>query len=448
MVEEPVETGDPGSSAPDPAARMGDVDRADHKILPTGVGELDRVLGGGLVPGAVALVGGPPGVGKSTLLLQAAAGLARRHGPVLYVSAEESAAQLRNRAERLRAVHDDLWVTAASELPGIGEHLAQVRPVACVVDSIQTIRDPSIGSAPGSVTQVRDSAQWLVQRAREADVAMVLVGHLTKDGSLAGPRVLEHVVDTVVSFDGDGHQTLRMLRADKHRHGPTGELGLLEMTGRGLTDVVDASAMFLADRCVDVPGSAVIATIDGDRPLLVELQSLVVSSPLPAPRRSAQGVDASRLSVLLAVLQQRAGVPCANRDVYVSAAGGAKVTEPGADLGLCLAVASSVAGVAVPSDLAVCGEVGLAGELRRPTGVDRRLAEAHRLGYRTVLVPATVEPGRIPLRLLRAGSVAEALSLVLGPVSAPRPVDSVRDSSAQRLHAEGSRSGQPRNGSP
>jgi DNA repair protein RadA/Sms len=398
--------------------------------LITGVGEFDRVLGGGLVAGAATLVGGPPGIGKSTLLLQAAAGLARRHGPVLYVSAEESLAQVRQRAGRLRAVHEDLWVTAASDLDQIAQQLDQVQPVACIVDSVQTVSDPSISSAPGSLAQVRDSAQWLVHQARARSAAMVLVGHVTKEGTLAGPRVLEHVVDTVVSFDGDGHHALRMLRVGKHRHGPTGELGVLEMTGRGLIDVLDASALFLADRCIDVPGSAVVATIDGDRPLLVELQSLVVDSSLPAPRRSAQGVDSSRLSVLLAVLQQRAGVPCGSRDVYVSAAGGARVVEPGADLGLCLAVASSMAGITLPSDLVVCGEVGLAGELRRPVGIEQRLAEAERVGYRTALVPATVEPGRSSLGMLRAGSVTEALDQVLGSSERRGPVDLVRGSSA------------------
>ncbi len=410
--------------------RLGAVDGSDHRVLSTGVGELDRVLGGGLVAGAATLVGGPPGIGKSTLLLQAAAGLARRHGPVLYVSAEESLAQVRQRADRLRAVHDDLWVTAAAELGQIAAQLDRVQPVACVVDSVQTVNDPSLGSAPGSVAQVRDSAQWLVHQARARSAAMVLVGHVTKEGTLAGPRVLEHVVDTVISFDGDGHHALRMLRVGKHRHGPTGELGVLEMTGRGLIDVADASALFLADRCVEAPGSAVVATIDGDRPLLVELQSLVVASSLPSPRRSAQGVDSSRLSVLLAVLQQRAGVACGTLDVYVSAAGGARVVEPGADLGLCLAVASSLAGVTLPGDLVVCGEVGLAGELRRPVGVERRLAEAERVGYRSALVPATVEPGRSSLRLIRVGSVSEALAQVLGPGSGPSAVDLVRGSSA------------------
>ena len=417
-------------SETEPPERLGEVDGSHHRVLTTGVGEFDRVLGGGLVAGAATLVGGPPGIGKSTLLLQAAAGLARRHGPVLYVSAEESLAQVRQRADRLRTVHEHLWVTAASDLDQIAQQLDQVQPVACIVDSVQTVSDPSIPAAPGSLAQVRDSAQWLVHQARARSAAMVLVGHVTKEGTLAGPRVLEHVVDTVVSFDGDGHHALRMLRVAKHRHGPTGELGVLEMTGRGLIDVADASALFLADRCVEVPGSAVVATIDGDRPLLVELQALVVPSSLPAPRRSAQGVDSSRLSVLLAVLQQRAAVSCGSRDVYVSAAGGARVVEPGADLGLCLAIASSMAGITLPSELVACGEVGLAGELRRPVGIEQRLAEAERVGYRTALVPATVEPGRSSLRLLRAASVTEALDQVLGSSGRRGPVDLVRGSSA------------------
>ena len=430
MVEEAGSGRARAASTAEPLERLGEVDGSHHRVLFTGVGEFDRVLGGGLVAGAATLVGGPPGIGKSTLLLQAAAGLARRHGPVLYVSAEESLAQVRQRADRLRAAHDQLWVTAASDLDQVAQQLDQIQPVACVVDSVQTVSDPSITSAPGSLAQVRDSAQWLVHQARARSAAMVLVGHVTKEGTLAGPRVLEHVVDTVVSFDGDGHHALRLLRVGKHRHGPTGELGVLEMTGRGLIDVVDASALFLADRCVEVPGSAVVATIDGDRPLLVELQSLVVASTLPAPRRSAQGVDSGRLSVLLAVLQQRAGVSCDARDVYVSAAGGARVVEPGADLGLCLAIASSVADVTLPSDLVVCGEVGLAGELRRPVGIDKRLAEAERVGYRAALVPATVEPGRSSVRLLRVASVTQALDRVLGSSGPLGPVDMVRGSSA------------------
>lgn len=430
MIEEARSGRTRAASTAEPPERLGEVDGSRHRVLSTGVGEFDRVLGGGLVAGAATLVGGPPGIGKSTLLLQAATGLARRHGPVLYVSAEESLAQVRQRADRLRAVHDQLWVTAASDLDQVAQQLDHVQPVACIVDSVQTVSDPSITSAPGSLAQVRDSAQWLVHQARARSAAMVLVGHVTKEGTLAGPRVLEHVVDTVVSFDGDGHHALRMLRVGKHRHGPTGELGVLEMTGRGLIDVVDASALFLADRCIEVPGSAVVATIDGDRPLLVELQSLVVASTLPAPRRSAQGVDSGRLSVLLAVLQQRAGVSCDARDVYVSAAGGARVVEPGADLGLCLAIASSVAGITLPSDLVVCGEVGLAGELRRPVGIDQRLAEAERVGYRAALVPATVEPGRSSVRLIRVASVAEALDRVLGSSGPRGPVDLLRGSSA------------------
>ncbi len=410
--------------------RLGAVDGSDHRVLPTGVGELDRVLGGGLVAGAATLVGGPPGIGKSTLLLQAAAGLARRHGPVLYVSAEESLAQVRQRADRLRAVHDDLWVTAASELGQIAGQLDRVQPVACIVDSVQTVNDPSIGSAPGSVAQVRDSAQWLVHQARARSAAMVLVGHVTKEGTLAGPRVLEHVVDTVVSFDGDGHHALRMLRVGKHRHGPTGELGVLEMTGRGLIDVADAERALPGRPVRRGPGFGRGGhhrrrpTTAGRAPVVGRRQLIARAAPVG----SGGGCQPALGPPGRAPTARRRGMRRA-RCLRVGR-GRARVVEPGADLGLCLAVASSLAGVTLPGDLMVCGEVGLAGELRRPVGIERRLAEAERVGFRAALVPATVEPGRSPLHLIRVGSVSEALEQVLGPTYGPSTVDLMRGSSA------------------
>jgi len=387
------------------------VDGARAEPAPTHVAELDRVLGGGLVPGSVTLVGGEPGAGKSTLLLSAAAAVARHGRRSLYVSAEEGEHQVRARAQRLGALEPDLWLLAETVLPNVIAALDTVRPDLVVVDSVQTVVDPDLASAPGSVVQVRDCAHRLVQEARRRQVAIVLVGHVTKDGTLAGPRVLEHVVDTVLSFEGDRHHALRLLRAVKHRFGPTQELGVFEMTGRGLASVVDPSGMLLADRRCGVPGSVVVPAIEGQRPLLVEMQALVTSSPLGTPRRSAQGVDPGRLSMLLAVLGERANIPFGTSDVYVSAVGGVRLDEPGTDLATCLALASARAGVAVAPTLVACGEVGLGGELRQVGQTPRRLAEAARLGFTHAIVPASAPNGVPGIEVRRVASLAEAIAL-------------------------------------
>jgi DNA repair protein RadA/Sms len=294
-------------------------------------------------------------------------------------------------------------------LPNIVAALDAVRPDLVVVDSIQTVVDPDLGSAPGSVVQVRDCAHRLVQEARRRQMAVLLVGHVTKDGTLAGPRVLEHVVDTVLSFEGDRHHALRLLRAVKHRFGPTHELGVFEMTGGGLVGVADPSGMLLADRRCGVPGSVVVPAIEGQRPLLVEIQALVTSSPLG--RRSAQGVDPGRLSMLLAVLSERAGIPFGTSDVYVSAVGGVRLDEPGTDLATCLALASAQTGTAVAPTLVACGEVGLGGELRQVGQTPRRLAEAARLGFTHAIVPASAPNGVSGIEIRRVGSLAEAVAL-------------------------------------
>ena len=293
---------------PATAMPISEVDVTAWEARSTGIPELDRVLGGGLVPGSVTLIGGEPGIGKSTLLLQALASMAGASQRCLLVSAEESAQQVRLRAERLGALHPRLWLLSETELPAILTALDEVAPVVVVVDSIQTVFDPDLSSAPGTVTQVRECAHRLVRVAKDRNLAVVLVGHVTKDGGLAGPRVLEHVVDTVLSFEGERHHALRLLRATKHRFGSTNELGLFEMTGTGLVGVPDAGALFLADRRPGVPGSVVVPTLDGQRPLLVELQALVAATPttIPNPRRSAQGVDGGRLALLLAVLDREA----------------------------------------------------------------------------------------------------------------------------------------------
>lgn len=377
----------------------------------TGIAELDVVLGGGLVHGSVTLLGGEPGIGKSTLLLQL---LAARSGPALYVTAEESAQQVRLRAERLGAIQSDVWLHAETSLPHIVQAIDDTSPEVVVVDSIQTVADPGLTSPPGSVGQVRGCAHRLVAEAKERGVAIVLVGHVTKEGSLAGPRALEHVVDTVLQFEGDRHHALRLLRAVKHRFGPTNELGLFEMAAHGLVGVPDPSTMFLADRRTGVPGSAVVPTMEGRRPIVVELQALTTPSVPNVPtRRSAQGLDGGRLSMLMAVLGQRGRVPVGEYDVYASAAGGAKLTEPGLDLGVCLAVAGAVSDSPLPPDLAMFGEVGLGGEVRQVAHSERRLIEAARLGFRRVIVPAnspeTDDDIAEQIGVIRVRTVVEAL---------------------------------------
>ena len=418
LVEEvlaaPV-TGRPSPGSPSPMAELSllhDIDALLAQPQPTGIGELDRVLGGGIVRGSVTLLGGEPGIGKSTLLLQL---LAWWPGPTLYITAEESPQQVRVRAERLGAVRSDLWMAAETSLAAIVAAIERTRPELVVVDSIQTIADHTSTSAMGSVAQVRACAQQLVVEAKRRDVAVVLVGHVTKDGALAGPRVLEHVVDTVLSFEGERHHALRILRAVKHRFGSTDELGLFEMTGQGLIGVPDPSALFLTDRRTTSPGSVVVPAMDGRRPLLVEVQALAVPIPPGIPgRRNAQGLDAGRLALLLAVLQRHVGVRTNEHDVYTSLAGGLRVVEPGTDLALALAVASSITDIPVPEHVIVVGEVGLGGEVRQVAHAKRRLAEAVRMGFERAIVPSAT-PDVDGMRLRRVRTVAEALRAAGNP---------------------------------
>ncbi|HWC12761.1 MAG TPA: DNA repair protein RadA [Acidimicrobiales bacterium] len=406
----------------DPAVPLAEVVADASGARPTGLPELDRVLGGGLVPGSVTLLGGEPGIGKSTLLLQMLAAVAATGARGLLVSAEESAEQVRLRAERLGAALAGVWVVSETELTALGAAVDDVAPGLLAVDSIQTVFDAELDSAPGSVAQVRHCAHRLVRLAKERDLATVLVGHVTKEGALAGPRVLEHVVDTVLSFEGDRYHALRLLRAVKHRFGATGELGVFQMGEAGLTAVPDVAALFLADRRPGVPGSAVVPALDGRRPLLVEVQALVTAKQLAVPRRSAEGVDAGRLALIAAVLHERCGVRLAERDVYALAAGGVRVVEPAADLGLALAVASAHSGVALPPDMVACGEVGLGGELRRPAQLDRRLAEAGRLGFPRAIVPTSAPDPPTGMAVVRAATLAEAvatLGLAVGPPCTP-----------------------------
>ena len=392
-------------TAPQPIA---EVDGLGAARLPTGVGELDRVLGGGIVAGSVTLVGGEPGMGKSTLLLQALGSLAARGHRCLLVSAEESAAQVRLRADRLGTLAPDLLVVTETSLPVIAAHVEATGPVVCAIDSIQTVHDPDAPGAAGSVAQVRDGAQAVVRLAKARGMSVLLVGHVTKDGGLAGPRALEHVVDTVLSFEGDRHHALRMLRALKHRFGPTDELGLLEMTEDGLAAVDDPSGLFLADRRAGAEGSVVTCAIEGSRPLCVEVQALVAKSGGQYPRRVTQAIDATRLATLLAVLENHAGVEVAGRDVYASIAGGARVADPGVDLAVALAVAGAHLGRPTDPDTVVIGELGLGGEVRQAPPAGRRLGEAQRLGFRSAVVPRSTPDVR-GITLIRVGDLREAL---------------------------------------
>lgn len=393
-----------------PARPSTDLAGEEVAARPTGVGELDRVLAGGLVPGSVTLLGGAPGTGKSTLVLQAAAGLAAAGATVLYACAEESPAQVRDRARRLGALHDRLWLVGESLVPRVLAAVDDVQPDVLIVDSVQAVADPEVSSAPGSATQVREVAQRFVREAKARSVATVLIGHVTKEGALAGPRVLEHVVDTVLELDGDRHHALRLLRALKHRFGSTSELGLFQLGECGLDGVPDPSGLFLADRLPGVPGSTVVPTIEGHRPLLVELQALVTPSNLPEPRRSSHGLDRGRVSLLLAVLVKRAGIDVGKADVYALAAGGVKVTEPGADLALALAITSAATGTAVPADVVACGEVGLGGEVRQVVSTERRLAEAARLGFTRAVVPTSAAEPPEGVRAIRVRSLVEAIA--------------------------------------
>jgi DNA repair protein RadA/Sms len=394
---------------------LGAVDLTGAAPRSTGLTELDRVLGGGFVPGSVSLLGGEPGVGKSTLLLQVLRSMAATGAVVVLVSAEESAAQVRLRAERLGPVPPTLLLLEATDVRAVAGTLEACAPALVVIDSIQAVSDPNISGLPGGVPQVRACAEFLVRLAKSHEVPFVLVGHVTKDGALAGPRVLEHLVDTVMTVEGDRHHALRLVRATKHRFGPTGELGLFAMGDAGLAAVTDPHQLLLGDRRPGAPGSAVLAAMEGQRALLVEIQALraPASSDSAPPRRSAQGVDAGRLALLLAVLEQHAGMALGRTDVFASAVGGIRVSEPAADLAVVLAVASAVAQVALPADVVAFGEVGLGGEIRQVPHAARRLSEAWRIGFRRAYVPVSCPDGPPGMELLRAETVADTVGLAL-----------------------------------
>ena len=364
-----------------------DVPAQSESRVITGIGELDRVLGGGIVPGSLVLIGGDPGIGKSTLLLQAMLNLAANVGPVLYVSGEESASQTRLRGERLGVSHKKLLVLAENSLEAILAHATSLKPGVMVVDSIQTVWTSALESAPGSVSQVRESAGKLMLLAKGSDIPIFIVGHVTKDGSIAGPRVLEHMVDTVLYFEGDGSHPFRILRAVKNRFGSTNEIGVFEMKQEGLCGVANPSELFLSERPLGVSGSVVTTSLEGSRPLLVELQALVTASSYGVPRRTTIGVDHNRLALLVAVLEKKVGLHLAGQDIFLNAAGGVRLNEPAADLAMIMAVASSHLDKPIDPQTVVLGEVGLAGEVRAVTQPELRIAEAEKLGFSTCIIP-------------------------------------------------------------
>ena len=389
---------------------------ASEQRVQTGIGEFDRVLGGGIVPGALVLIGGEPGIGKSTLLTQAAGVLAERAGKVLYISGEESAAQIKLRAGRLGITAPDLLLHNETDVSLITATIQNERPAFVIVDSIQTMQHPEVESGPGSVSQVRASTTALAQVAKGEGIPIFLVGHVTKEGALAGPRVLEHMVDTVLTFEGDRHYMYRILRAVKNRFGSTDEIGLFEMHEEGLVEVSNPSEMLLSERTGGIAGSAVTATVEGSRPLLIEVQALVAPSYLTNPRRTVSGVDTNRVNLILAVLEKRVGMSLANQDVFVNIAGGVRVDEPAADLAIAVAAASNFRELPVDAETVLAGEVGLGGEVRAVGQIEKRLREASRMGFKRAIICAKNKAslrGKPELLVVGVESVRQALDAAL-----------------------------------
>jgi len=374
-----------------PATPIGEISLAAAQSRSSGVAELDRTLGGGLVPGGVLLLAGEPGVGKSTLLLTVAAESARNGLTSLYLTGEESAAQVRLRAERLKAIDPSLWLAAETDLSALISHVDRVKPDLLIIDSIQTIASSALDSAPGSMTQVREVANTAIRIAKERGITVILVGHVTKDGSIAGPRLLEHLVDVVLNFEGDRHSRLRLIRAVKNRFGATDEVGCFDLHDGGITGIADPTGLFTTRHAQPVPGTCLTVALEGRRALVAEIQALVGAEKdrdYGNARRVTSGLDSARCAMTLAVLELRSGVNLAGRDIYVATVGGMKLVEPSVDLALALAVASAAVNLALPSDLIAIGEVGLAGEIRRVNGLQQRAQEAFRLGFKKAILPA------------------------------------------------------------
>jgi DNA repair protein RadA/Sms len=384
--------------------------------LTTGVGEFDRVLGGGIVPGALILIGGDPGIGKSTMLLQVACSVSQTYGSVLYVSGEESAAQTKMRAERLNKLSDKLLIMTETNLDEIALSANQLKPALMIIDSIQTMYSPEIPSAPGSVGQVRESTGKLLRLAKETGIPIAIIGHVTKEGNIAGPRILEHMVDVVLYFEGEKTYAFRVLRAIKNRFGSTHESGIFSMEEDGLMEVKNPSGLLLSERPESAPGSVVLACMEGVRPLLIEIQALVSTTCFGMPRRMAVGFDYNRLILLMAVLEKRVGLMLGNQDAYVNAVGGIKVTEPAADLAVILAVASSFRNISLDAHTVVMGEVGLTGEVRMVSRVDVRISEAATMGFKRFVIPAGNLTGlkirQQGLKIVGVSNVIEAMEAV------------------------------------
>ncbi len=418
LVEEPAVPPRRGRPPAEPVPLSAVTPLAQERLA-TGISELDRVLGGGIVPGSLILIGGEPGCGKSTLMTQVSARLGHEGRAVLYVTGEESPQQTKLRADRVGAASERIWLLAETDLNAVLEAARRLRPAAMVIDSIQTMYRPDLPASPGSVGQVRECAATLLQAAKGDGIAVLLVGHVTKEGAIAGPRVLEHIVDTVLYFEGERHQAYRVLRATKNRFGSTNEIGVFEMHGSGLREVPNPSLAFLSGRPQGAAGAAVVCAVEGTRPLLVEVQALVRPAPWGTPRRTTSGLDYNRLQLLLAVLERRAGLALGTADVYANAAGGVRIDEPAADLGVAVAVASSYRNRPLDPQTVFVGEVGLAGEIRGVPQVGRRLAEAAKLGFRRALVPAGASHAGGPredengggLQVVRVASIAECLDL-------------------------------------
>ncbi len=422
MVET-IEDRRPGASGPKPRAAsraqpLTTLGSAEVDRIAVPIQEMNRVLGGGLVAGSLVLVGGDPGIGKSTLVLQTAAALAGTVGPVLYVSAEESAQQIKLRADRLGVGHDDLWVLSETNLTEVLEAAEGQRPGLLIVDSIQTVYVDEITSAAGSVSQVRECTARLMQWAKPRNVPVLIIGHVTKEGTIAGPRVLEHMVDAVLYLEGDRYHQYRILRGVKNRFGSTDEVGVFEMADVGLREVRNPSEAFLEERSGNAAGATVAVTMEGTRPILVEIQALTTSTAFGLPRRSANGLDSNRLQLLVAVLQKRVGLGLGGQDIYANVVGGLRIAEPAADLAVAIAVASSFKDRPVDPSTVAVGEIGLSGELRSVNQLDRRLNEAGRLGFSRVVVPAPAgrrnERGVAGIEVVRVGTVGEAIEAVLG----------------------------------
>jgi DNA repair protein RadA/Sms len=417
----PLQAGKPRAAA----MPIGHVDAASARPRPTGMDELDRVLGGGLVPGGVVLLAGEPGVGKSTLLLEAGA-MAARSGPVLYVTGEESAAQVRLRAGRIDALADELYLAAETDLSAVLSHVEAVSPEVLIVDSVQTIGSAAVDGSAGGVAQVREVASTLIKLAKSRAMATILVGHVTKDGAVAGPRTLEHLVDVVLSFEGDRHSRLRLVRTVKNRFGPADEVGCFDLTDDGIEGLADPSGLFLAHGGDPVPGTCVTVTMEGRRALVTEVQALVAATNTPTPRRATSGLDAARVAMVLAVVERRGQLPLGSREVYASTVGGVRLVEPAADLAIALAVAGAARDRPLPGDLVAIGEVSLSGEIRPVGAMVARLQEATRLGFRRALVPVGTSATIEGMRLIEVADLDAALMVLNNSVSTPRPTNAVR----------------------